>query len=217
MTSLRLRCRSTSTHPARRARRPRRPRRPGPRAVLLEHVIPKASHQPLTDRSPVAPSSGRDAWSKGSRRFRLRRCRRPIRFVRGQESGMYSGPSRRGLVPQRGRSGQDQLGSPEYIPPHRICGPPNTVLLRVPGCSPTVLVSRQRHRGISSLPRLVGAPRPPLGAPTNRRAGHWPWDRSCRPPSPLPATDPGACCDPGVLTRSDGSGGGWEPVTADGP
>jgi hypothetical protein len=31
-------------------------------AVLLESVIPQASQQPLTDRSPAAPSPGGAAW-----------------------------------------------------------------------------------------------------------------------------------------------------------
>jgi hypothetical protein len=39
--------------------------------------------------------------------------------------------------------------------------------------SPNRSANVQRHHGISSV-RLVGGPRPPLGAPTNHRAGHRP-------------------------------------------
>jgi hypothetical protein len=140
--------------------RPRRSRRPGPLGGPARRPYPSASHQPLADRSPAAPPYD-EPLGVGSGRFRLRRCRRPIRSLRGPGKRYVLGATAEGPGPPRGAAaGRISSAAPST---YRLTGSvnPNTVLPRVPECSPNARVSRQRHRGNSGLPRLVGAPRPP--------------------------------------------------------
>jgi hypothetical protein len=117
--------------------------------------------------------------------------------TRGRRGGAWS--------PTRGRSGRTSLATPStYLLPGS-CGPRHRSP-PLPGvftkCSCRSAGIR-RHYGISPV-RLVGGPRPPLGAPTNRRAGHRPWTELVREFQPGPGHGPGGeTTASGVLARSE--------------
>ena len=123
----------------------------------------------------VPPSSGGAAWCRGRGSSGCEDSGRRYDLYQGKRD-TYSGRRGGAWSPTRGRSGRTSSAT------------------RVRTCYPGAVDPRpfsSASRGVhqmflsfskGSAPpwyssvRLVGGPWPPLGAPTNRRAGHRPWD-----------------------------------------
>ena len=86
-------------------------------AALLQESLPPRAWSRVHPANPMpAASSPGGAARRRTRPFRLRRSRRPIRSLQGPGEKRTRGHRGGAWSPQRGRTEQDQLGGPEYVP-----------------------------------------------------------------------------------------------------